>query len=111
MAGISVVAVITAKPGSGDEVEAMLRGLAESTHGEDGCALYSLQRGLEDRDVFVTVEKWDSQEALQAHMGGPAVAAALATGARCSPARLRSSRPGCSPSATRPSPPTDRPFR
>jgi quinol monooxygenase YgiN len=80
MAGISVVAVITAKPGSGDEVEAMLRGLAESTHGEDGCALYSLQRGLEDRDVFVTVEKWDSQEALQAHLGGPAVAAALATG-------------------------------
>jgi quinol monooxygenase YgiN len=80
MAGISVVAVITAKPGSGDEVEAMLRGLAESTHGEDGCALYSLQRGLEDRDVFVTVEKWDSQTALQAHLGGPAIAAAMATG-------------------------------
>ena len=80
MADISVVAVITAKAGHGDEVEAMLRGLAESAHGEDGCMLYSLQRGLEDRDVFVTVEKWSSQDALQAHLGGPGIAAAMATG-------------------------------
>ena len=81
MADISVVAVITAKAGHGDEVEAMLRGLAESAHGEDGCMLYSLQRGLEDRDVFVTVEEVVvAQDALQAHLGGPGIAAAMATG-------------------------------
>jgi quinol monooxygenase YgiN len=80
MADVSVVAVITAKAGHGDEVEEMLRGLAESTHGEDGCVLYSLQRGLEDRDVFVTVEKWASQEELQAHLAGPGIAAAMAKG-------------------------------
>lgn len=77
MSAISTVAVITAKPGSGDEVETILRTLAEATHGEEGCQLYSLQRGLEDSDVFVTVEKWASSADLAAHMASPHIAAAL----------------------------------
>ena len=78
MAEISTVAVITAQPGRGDELEALLRPLAEATHGEDGCVLYSLQRGLEERDVFVTVEKWESAGHLEQHLASPHVAAALA---------------------------------
>jgi quinol monooxygenase YgiN len=78
---ISTVAIITAKPGRGDEAEAMLRSLAEASQGDDGCLLYSLQRGLQDRDVFVTVEKWESPEHLQAHLVGPSVATAMTTGA------------------------------
>jgi quinol monooxygenase YgiN len=76
--GISTVAVITAKPGSADVVEAVLRELAEATHGEQACLLYSLQRGVSDTDVFVTVEKWSSQEGLDAHLASPHVAAAIA---------------------------------
>ena len=68
MAEISTVAIITAKPGRGDELEPLLRSLAEATHGEDGCVLYSLQRGLQDRDVFVTVEKWESAGPLEQHL-------------------------------------------
>ena len=77
MSEVSTVAVITARPGRGDELEVLLRRLAEGTHAEDGCVLYSLQRGLQDRDVFVTVEKWESSGHLDAHLAGPAVQAAL----------------------------------
>lgn len=78
MTEISTVAVITAKPGSGPTVEAALRELAAATHGEDECLLYSLQRGLADPDVFVTVEKWKSQAGLDAHLQSPHLQAALA---------------------------------
>lgn len=78
MAEISTVAVLTARPGRGDELEGLLRPLAEATHGEDGCRLYSLQRGLQERDVFVTVEKWESAGHLERHLAFPHVAGALA---------------------------------
>lgn len=78
MSEISTVAVITAKPGSGPFVESALRELAVATHAEEGCLLYSLQRGLADENVFVTVEKWTSQEALDQHLASPHVQAAIA---------------------------------
>lgn len=78
MTEISTVAVIIAKPGSGDDVEHALRALAEATHGEDGCVHYSLHRGLQDSNVFFTVEKWRAQGDLDAHLASPHVAAAFA---------------------------------
>ena len=74
---IGTVAVIAGKPGTGDQLEAALRELAAGTHGEEGCVLYSLQRGIAEPDTFVTVEKWRSQDDLDAHMQTPHIAAAL----------------------------------
>lgn len=74
---VHVVAVITGRPGTGDRIGPMLLALAEATHGEDGCVLYSLQRGLENPDQFTTVEKWTSTEALAAHLQSPHVQSAL----------------------------------
>ncbi len=79
MSEINTVAIITAKPGSADVVEQALRTLAEATHGEQGCIRYSLNRGLQDPNVFVTIEKWRSQEDLDAHLKSPHLAAALAS--------------------------------
>jgi quinol monooxygenase YgiN len=79
MPEINTVAVITAKPGSADAVEAALRELAVATQAEDACILYSLQRGLENPDIFVTVEKWASKEGLDAHLASPHVTAVLAS--------------------------------
>lgn len=76
---IGTVAVIAGKPGTGDQLEAALRELAAATHGEEGCVLYSLQRGVAEPDTFVTVEKWRSQDDLDAHMQTPHIAAALGT--------------------------------
>jgi len=78
MSEISTVAIITAKPGSGTEVERVLRDLAVATHAEPGCLLYSLQQGMRDPDVFVTVEKWDSLESLESHLASDHLASALA---------------------------------
>jgi quinol monooxygenase YgiN len=75
---INVSAVITGKPGTGDQILPLLQQLAEGTHGEDGCLLYSLQRGIENPDQFVTVEKWTSGDALTAHLATEHVQAALA---------------------------------
>lgn len=77
MSTINTTAVLTAKPEAADEVQTILTTLAEATHGETGCLLYSLQRGVEDRNVFVTVEKWTSLDALHEHLGSAHVAAAL----------------------------------
>ena len=74
---IGTVAVIAGKPGTGDQLEAALRELAAATHDEEGCLQYSLQRGLAEPDTFVTVEKWRSQDDLDAHMQTPHIAAAL----------------------------------
>ena len=75
---IHVSAVISGKPGTGDQLLPMLQALAEGTHTEDGCLLYSLQRGIENPDQFVTVEKWTSGDALTAHLATEHVQAALA---------------------------------
>jgi quinol monooxygenase YgiN len=74
---IHVVAVITGKPGTGNTIEPLLVALAEGTHTESGCLLYSLQRGAENPDQFTTVEKWTSGEALAAHMQSAHVQTAL----------------------------------
>ena len=77
MPAIGTTAIITANPESAAEVEAALTELAVATQAEEGCVMYSLNRGLQEPNVFVTVEKWDSLDALQAHLASPHVTAAL----------------------------------
>jgi quinol monooxygenase YgiN len=77
MPAIGTTAIITAKPEAAAEVESALAELVEATQAEPGCIMYSLNRGLEEPNVFVTVEKWDSADALQAHLQSPHIAAAM----------------------------------
>lgn len=77
MPEISTVAIITAKPEGAEQVAAELTKLADATHAEAGCLHYSLHRGLEDPNTFVTIEKWDSAESLQQHLASDHIAAAL----------------------------------
>jgi quinol monooxygenase YgiN len=77
MPAIGTTAILTAKPGAEAEVESVLSELAEATQAEAGCILYSLNRGLEERNVFITIEKWESPEALQQHLSSPHIAVAL----------------------------------
>lgn len=76
---VHVVAIITGKPGTGDLIEPFLKDLAAGTHGEEGCLLYSLQRGVENTDQFVTVEKWTDLDALGQHMQTAHIQKALAS--------------------------------
>jgi quinol monooxygenase YgiN len=74
---ISVVAILTSKPGMSQEFKAILSELAVATQKETGCQQYSLEQSLDDENVFVTVEKWTSKADLDAHLQSPHVNAAL----------------------------------
>jgi quinol monooxygenase YgiN len=77
MPAIGTTAIITAKPEAADEVQSVLAELAQASQAEAGCLMYSLNRGLEEPHVFVTVEKWESTDALHQHLSSPHIAAAL----------------------------------
>ncbi len=71
---MSVVVVATIRP-LPEHRAAVIEAIKETVaqvHGEDGCELYSLNV---TPDRLIMVEKWASQEALDAHAKGPNLAA------------------------------------
>jgi quinol monooxygenase YgiN len=81
MPEVVVVGSFTAAPGREAEAEAAFRGLLEPTHGEEGCILYALHRGVDDPRRLAFVERWASREALEAHLGSPHIAEVLSRAA------------------------------
>jgi quinol monooxygenase YgiN len=65
---ISVVAVITAKPGSEDEVREAMQGLVTPTRAEEGCLSYALSESSVAPGTFITVEEWRQPSDLDDHM-------------------------------------------
>lgn len=68
MSDVDVVAVIQAKPGSEAQVRRALEDLVPPTRAEEGCISYDLKVAIGQPGVFVTVEKWRSQDDLDQHM-------------------------------------------
>ncbi|MEO6512553.1 MAG: putative quinol monooxygenase [Nocardioides sp.] len=81
MSELQVVATIPAKAGSEDGIREALTSLATATRDEDGCVGYDLFESGSAPGTFVTIERWRDQAALDAHLAGPAVAAAFASAA------------------------------
>lgn len=79
MPEIVVVGSLKAKPGKEDATRDVLAKLVSPTHGESGCILYAFHQGVDDKDRFAFVERWESQELLEAHLGSDHIAAALST--------------------------------
>ena len=79
MPDLHVVAILTAKSGSEGVVGDALSKLVGPTREEEGCLAYDLSVSAVDPTAFVTVERWRSQDDLNAHMKTPHVAEALAT--------------------------------
>ncbi|MDO9354798.1 MAG: putative quinol monooxygenase [Solirubrobacteraceae bacterium] len=78
MSDLNVVALLTAKPGSEDVVSGALTKLAAATREEEGCVSYELLVSQADPSTFITIERWRSQDDLDAHMQTPHIAEALA---------------------------------
>jgi len=78
-----VVAVFTAKPGKEDELEALFRGLIETTLKEEGCISYQLNRDLKHPGRFVWIEEWESEAALERHLAAPHLQALAAKLPEC----------------------------
>jgi len=81
---ISVIAVITAKPGQRDTVLGHFRANVPAVLAEQGCIEYGAHVDTEGMggfqtkfgpDTFVVLEKWASADALKAHAAAPHMAA------------------------------------
>ena len=80
-ARLQVVAHITARRESVDEVRAVLERLVPPTRAEAGCLRYELFQNQADPTDFTFVEEWAGDDALDAHLRTPHVSAALARAA------------------------------
>jgi quinol monooxygenase YgiN len=74
---LTVVAVLTSKPEAIETIQAGMSKLTAAARTEDGCISYDLHVDAANPARFVTVEKWASQEALDAHFGSPGMAEAM----------------------------------
>ncbi len=71
MGEIVVVAQMKVGERHEDEVVQGLREVAAQTHEEPGCLLYALHRAADDPEKIVLIERWESRDALQEHLGKP----------------------------------------
>ena len=81
---IYVLAIITAKPGMRDAILKEFRAIVPTVRAEEGCIDYGPAIDAEgfDRvqtalgpDAYVSIEKWESPEALKAHAVTPHIKA------------------------------------
>ncbi|MDZ8201709.1 antibiotic biosynthesis monooxygenase family protein [Microbacterium sp. SSW1-59] len=66
---VTVVAVLTAKPGRGPAVIDSFREVSPLVHAEPGCELYAAHLE-QDGDTVVMVERWSTRADLDAHAAG-----------------------------------------
>jgi quinol monooxygenase YgiN len=93
MAPLDVVAVITAKSGSEAIVEAALKELAATSKGDQGCITYELFAS-DAPGAFVTIERWESQADIDAHMASPHIMQMIrAAGAHLEGSTIHTLRP------------------
>ena len=81
MATVTVLAKIAAQPDKIVEMKAVLTDLVAPTLAETGCIGYSVYQDSANRAEFTTVEEWQSDAAVDAHMTTPHVQAAFAKAA------------------------------
>jgi quinol monooxygenase YgiN len=72
MTKIAVWAKIPAAPGKRDELVAAMQTALETAQGESGTLYYILHTDPSDADALYMYELYESQEALNAHMGSDA---------------------------------------
>jgi quinol monooxygenase YgiN len=68
---VVVTAVFTPVAGRREDLRAAIEGALPDVHAEDGCLLYALHDAADG--TLVLIEKWESQELLDAHSTGEPV--------------------------------------
>lgn len=71
MSHVVVTAVFRPLPGRREEAKAAFEGVLAGVHAEEGCLLYALHDAADG--TLVLLEKWESQELLDAHSVGEPV--------------------------------------
>jgi quinol monooxygenase YgiN len=71
MEEVALIVHYQAKPGTGDEVAALLARHTAATRAEPGNLDFVALRGTEDPDSFVLYERYESADAFKAHQASP----------------------------------------
>jgi len=79
MADLIVIARARVQPGRESELEAALQTVAAASRTEAGCVVYSVLRGTQERDLYMTHERWRSEADFAQHMATPHVQTLLQT--------------------------------
>ena len=77
MSEVTVVATLEARPGCRDALWELCLGLLEPTRAEAGCIVYEVFSSADHPDRIVFVERWTSEEALEAHLASEHIRAAV----------------------------------
>jgi quinol monooxygenase YgiN len=70
-----VVARITARPETVDQVRGILEGFVDPTRAERGCVTYELLQNREEPTDFTFVEEWADDPTFEAHHKSPHITA------------------------------------
>jgi quinol monooxygenase YgiN len=88
---LRVVARITVRADTVNEVRSLLNELIEPTRKETGCISYELLQNNADPTDFTFVEEWQGDEAIDAHLGTEHIQSVLSrvTGMLAAPPDIR----------------------
>jgi len=64
---VSVIVLIEVQSGKREEQILAFNELSPQVLAEDGCLQYELKQNIDNKNHFVLLEKWESEEALSAH--------------------------------------------
>lgn len=65
------LALIRAQSGKSDQLGEALLALVDPSRAEPGCITYVIHQGIEDGDLWMVYEIWQSADDLQAHFALP----------------------------------------
>lgn len=68
---LTLLAILSARPGQADELGRRLTALVAPTRLEPGCLNYDLHRSTDDPAIFMLYENWRSKADLDAHFEMP----------------------------------------
>ena len=68
---LTILVLIPAKPGKGDDLDKALKALLAPTRAEKGCVSYDAHRSNDNPELFMMYETWESQAHLDAHFQTP----------------------------------------
>jgi quinol monooxygenase YgiN len=78
MSEITLTVRMVAKPGCAAKLESALRDATPPTHAEAGCIRYALHKAADNPDIYLLIERWTSQAALDEHLAQPFIKKLLA---------------------------------
>ncbi len=71
MSQLNIIATITIKPEYHEAFKPIFKRLVIGSRAEHGCVRYELNQSIENPNIYIVVETWQSQQAIDLHNTTP----------------------------------------